>query len=120
MRVTVGGNLGADVAAVGADATIATNAATANGDFGILTSPSVTTAAVTFETAVTFTNSRIVAGSVVELTINKFNGTIVTNGIPTVILKSKTTGSCSFLYGNLGANALSAGTLEISYRVYNA
>jgi len=119
MRVTVSGNLGADVASVGANGTISANAVTANGDFGIITTGALTTAADTWEAAVTFTNDRIAAGSAIELTVNAMTGTVGTNGVPAAIVTARTAGSATVRIGNIGANALS-GAFSFSYRVYNA
>ena len=118
MKITVAGNTKADVAAQSADSTISANAVTANGDFGIITTGAVTTAADTWEAAVTFTNSRIAAGSTILLTVNTMTGTIGTNGVPHAVVVAKTAGSCTLRIGNIGANALT-GAFTIAYLVIN-
>lgn len=110
-------NAGFDGVNVTANGTIAANAVTANGDAGILTTPSLTTAADTWEAAITFTNSKIAATSDILLTINSMQGTIGTNGCPHAIITAKGAGSCTLRVGNIGANALSAGAVTIGYRV---
>jgi len=112
-------NAGFDGVNVTANGTIAANAVTANGDSGILTTPSLTTAADTWEAAITWTNSKIVATSIIVLTVNGVQGTIGTNGCPHAVITAKGTGSCTLRVGNIGANALSAGAVTIAYLVIN-
>ena len=121
MRVTVSGNLGADVASVGANgATIAANAVTANGDFGVLTTPALTTAASTFEAAVTVTNDRAKTTRAIDVWVQEYSGTPITNGVPDVYVVSRADGSFVIRYGNTNAtNALNAG-IKVGYRIWNA
>jgi len=119
MRVTVSGNLGADVASVGANGTISANAVTTEGDFGIITTGALTTAADTWATAATVTNGRVKSTSTIVLSINSMTGTVGTNGVPAVLVSAKTDGSFTLQYGNVGTNALS-GAFSISYRILNA
>lgn len=119
MRVTVSGNLGADVASVGANGTISANAVTTEGDFGIITTGALTTAADTWATAATVTNARVKSTSTIVLSINSMTGTVGTNGVPAVLVSAKTDGSFTLQYGNVGTNALS-GAFSISYRILNA
>jgi len=119
MRVTVAGNLGADVAAVAANGTISANAVAVEGDFGIITTGALTTAADVWATPATVTNSAVKSTSTIVLSINGMTGAAGTNGAPVAIVSAKTTGSFTLSYGNVGTNALS-GAFSISYRIYNA
>lgn len=119
MRVTVSGNLGADVASVGANGTISANAVTVDGDFGIITTGALTTAADVWATPATVTNANVKTTSVILLSVNSMTGTAGTNGAPVAIVSAKGTGSFTLSYGNVGTNALS-GAFTISYRILNA
>jgi hypothetical protein len=119
MRVTVSGNLGADVASVGANGTIAANAVTVQGDFGIITTGALTTAADVWVTPATVTNAAVKSTSTIVLSINSMTGTAGTNGAPVAVVSAKVDGSFTLSYGNVGTNALS-GAFSISYRVLNA
>lgn len=118
MKLTVAGNTKADVAVTGANGTIAANAVTANGDFGRLTTPALSTAADAWEAAITFTNSNIKATSSIFLTVNTVGGAVGTNGVPHAIIDGQTDGSCTLYVGNIGTAALS-GAAVISYLVIN-
>ena len=118
MKITVAGNTKADVAAQGANGNISANAVTANGDFGRLTTPALTTAADAWEAAITFTNSRITSTSTILLTVVSAGGTVGTNGVPHAIIDGQTDGSCTLYVGNIGTNALN-GAAVISYLVIN-
>lgn len=115
-------NLGADLvttnAAAVANATIAANAVTTQGDSGIITTGALTTAADTWEAAITWTSAKIAATSVILLTVNTMTGTIGTNGVAHAVVTAKTAGSCTLRIGNIGANALS-GAFTIGYRIIN-
>lgn len=105
-------------AAAVANATIAANAVTTQGDSGIITTGALTTAADTWEAAVTWTSAKIAASSVILLTVNTMTGTIGTNGVAHAVVTAKTAGSCTLRIGNIGANALS-GAFTIGYRIIN-
>jgi malic enzyme len=120
MKATVSGNLLADVAVAGATptGTIDTNAVTINSDYGVITTGALTTAADTWEAAVTFTNSRIKTTSAVLLTINNVTGAVGTNGVPHAVIDVVSDGSAVLRIGNIGTNALT-GAFTIAFRVYN-
>ena len=111
-------NVGADLVTGNANGTIAANAVTTNGDAGIITTGALSTAADTWEAAVTVTNSKVVAGSTILLTVNTMTGTIGTNGVPAAVVTAKATGSYTLRIGNIGTAALS-GAFTIGYRVIN-
>lgn len=112
-------NVGADVVVTTANGTIATSAVTANGDAGIITTAALTTAALTWEAVITFTNSRITSSSIILFSIDEMAGVPGTNGVPTVIVDTRTTGACTLYVGNTHPTAALSGAFKFSYLVIN-
>lgn len=101
-----------------ANGTVSANAVTVNGDGGIITSPALTTAADTWEAAVTVTNSKVTTSSAVIVSITTQAGTIGTNGVAAAVVTAVGSGSFTLRYGNIGTNAL-AGAIKVAYHVIN-
>jgi hypothetical protein len=97
-------------------ATNITTAVTNNKLSGIITTQSANAAAGATHTF-TFNNSNLTTSSKILANIVDYSGTLVTHGIPHLILDGLTTGSISVTIINLhGANALQ-GTLKIAFTV---
>jgi hypothetical protein len=90
---------------------------TCNGNSGVITTQSATTAAATIESGFVLNNSCITSASVVTFQIVGYSGTHITNGIPHLIIGAPGSGTISVKVGNIhAANALS-GTLKIHFVV---
>lgn len=95
-------------------------AVTASAASGLL-SFTVSTAAVTCQTAVV-TNTNVVAASQVQLTIQGYSGTLVTNGIPSVMrlnTAGSSAGSFTISLCNLHATNALSGDLRVAFWVLN-
>lgn len=102
--------------ASGTNTVAAGGTATLNADSGVITITGLTAAAGTTETA-TVNNSKVIAKSRVLATINKYTGSIVTNGVPVIAtIDASTVGTIKITIANLGANALN-GDVEIAFAV---
>lgn len=93
-----------------------TTGVTLNKSTGVITTVSAATAAQA-TSAFVVTNSNVLAGSVVNVSLGAYSGTFGTNGSPIVTFSAVGAGSFTVLiYNAHAANAL-AGTLKISYSV---
>lgn len=91
---------------------------TCNGQRGIVTSGTLTTAAAT-NAAYTINNSSVTASSLVQCTVQGYSGTLVTNGYPTIMSCVPGSGAITVNITNThAANALS-GTVAIGFAVLN-
>ena len=88
---------------------------TLNKHSGIITTTAATTAANGCE-AFPFSNSKIAASDVIQVSIQKYSGTFGSNGIPAVSVSAISNGAATVVVCNAGAQSLS-GTLEISFWV---
>lgn len=94
------------------------SAITANGGCGLLTFTGVTTAAVTSATA-TVTNSAATTSSLINVDVNGYSGTWVTNGIPIVSVDSSANGSFVLRVTNVHATNALNGTLKVYFSIVN-
>lgn len=92
-----------------------TTTVVANAPSGVITTVTATTAAVTAATFA-FTNSFITASSVLQVSF-KYNGTLVTNGVPIVYIGTPGSGTVNITILNADATNALNGTLEIHYLV---
>ena len=88
---------------------------TLNKHSGIITTTAATTAANGCE-AFPFSNSKIAASDVIQVSIQKYSGTFGSNGIPAVSVSAISNGAATVVVCNAGAQSLS-GTLKISFWV---
>lgn len=89
-----------------------------NGQRGIVTSGTLTTAAAT-DATYTITNSSVATTSLVMCTLQNYSGTLVTNGYPIVMTCVPGSGSIAVHITNThAANALN-GTVAIGFAVLN-
>lgn len=92
------------------------SAQTCNGMRGVVTTGTLTTAAVT-AAAYTINNNKATAASVVLCTLEGYSGTLVTNGIPAIVTCVPGAGTITVNFINVhGTNALN-GTLAIGFNV---
>lgn len=89
-----------------------------NGFQGVVTSGTLTTAAVT-NAAYTITNSSVAATSRVSCQIQGYSGTLVTNGIPVIASCVPGAGSLVVNITNVHAANAMNGTVAIGFTVYN-
>jgi hypothetical protein len=98
------------------DATLASNAATANGTAGNLQLEAEAIATGTTGTTETITDSRVTASSVVI--VNLSQNADATKGAPTASIIAVSAGQFTFRIGNAhGADAVTKATCKVSYLV---
>lgn len=91
---------------------------TANGQRGIVTTGTLTAAALT-DTTYVINNSSVTAASLIQCTNQGYSGTMVTNGIPVITSCVPGAGTITVHITNVhAANAL-AGTMQIGFTVLN-
>ena len=91
---------------------------TANGQNGIVTTGTLTTAAATAATYV-INNSSVTASSLILVTNQGYSGTLVTNGYPVIFSAVAGSGTITINFANThAANALN-GTLKFGFTVFN-
>lgn len=90
---------------------------TCNGQRGLVTTNSLSTAATTDATFQINDNS-VTAASMIQCTLDTYSGTMVTNGIPVVTLCVPASGNITVHITNVGANAM-GGTVGIAFVVMN-
>ncbi len=84
--------------------------------FGVFTSATLTTAAVTAAT-LTVTNNLITANSRVSVELVNYSGTVVTNGIPIVFKAVPASGSLAITLVNIHASNALNGTVTIQFTI---
>jgi hypothetical protein len=98
------------------------NAVTCNGQRGLVTTASLSTAHNAYSTAQVITDSSIITGSEVMCTINTYSGTISTNGAPVLadgcIVAGASHTATIVIFNADDTNALS-GTVGIAFEVIN-
>jgi hypothetical protein len=93
-------------------------AITINGGCGMITMTGVTTAAVTSATA-TVTNNSVTTSSLVNVDVNGYSGTYITNGIPLVSVDSVAAGSFVLRVTNAHATNALSGNLKVYFSIVN-
>ncbi len=92
------------------------NTPTINAVFGVFTSATLTTAAVTAAT-LTVTNNLITSSSKVSVQLVDYSGTVVTNGIPIVFKAVPGSGSLAITLVNIHASNALNGTVTIQFTI---
>jgi len=95
-----------------------TNPVTANGSAGTITlfTSALTAGTSNIATPIIVTNSSVVAGSAIQVTIVDYSGVMATHGIPYVTVDTIGAGNFNIVLTNVGAQAL-AGVVKFSYAV---
>lgn len=89
---------------------------TCNGTRGVVTTNSLSTAAVT-NAAFVINNSAVTATAVMNCNLTAYSGTLVTNGVPVILTCVPGAGIITVNIYNAGATNALGGTLNISFTV---
>lgn len=89
---------------------------TCNGTRGLVTTNSLSTAAVT-NAAFVINDSIVTAGTFVSCNLTAYSGTLVTNGVPVILTCVPGAGTITVNIYNAGATNALSGTLNISFTV---